>query len=384
MGIFEFTIPTKIEFGIDALARLGHFVSTLGNRVMLVAENITTQSGLVSTVENVLKGKEIEPIIYDGVFPNADSKVVDEISLIARKSRVNVIIGLGGSRVCNIAKFVSFLCANEGEISDYIHGKEGNGKRIPYVEVPSVFREVYALTSSGFVTDAYDQVNKVLTLSGLGTDYLVIDPGMMSGIPLKTSVYLALDILLLCIEGYISLKVNPLVEPVLLRGVETVYYNLSKYVKNPLDVTLREKLCTAGLFTSISNIITGFGIGFALSMGMNGKNRISKSVVSSILLPHIVEYNLSVAAPRFVKIARVMGKDIEGREETEAASLVIEGINEFKNSLGVELETSFSQLGLQKDDLAEAAEVAVRFEDINSVPRKASFENLMEILEKAF
>lgn len=384
MGTFEFTIPTKIEFGIDSLARLGHFVNILGDRVMLIAENVTTQSGLVSMVENVLKGKGIEPIVYDGVFPNADSKVIDEIALIARKSRANVIVGLGGSRVCNMAKFVSFLCVNEGDISDYIHGKVGNGKRVPYVEVPSVFREVYSLTSSGFLTDAYDQVNKVLTLDGLGTDYLVVDPGIMSGIPLKTSVYLALDILLLCIEGYISLKINPLVEPVLLRGVETVYYNLSRYVKNPLDVTLREKLCTAGLFTSISNIITGFGIGFALSMGMNGKNRISKSVVSSILLPYVVEYNLSVAAPRFVKIARVMGKDIKGLEEPEAAALVIEGINEFKNSLGVELEIKFSNLGLQKDDLAEAAEVAVRFEDINSVPRKASFENLMEILEKAF
>ena len=331
-----------------------------------------------------MKGKGIEPIIYDGIFPNADSTTVDEVAQIARKSKVNVVIGVGGSRICNIAKVVAFLCKNDGEITDYIHGKEGSGFRIPYIEIPTIFREVYALTSSAFVTDAFDQANKVVTLNGLGTDILVDDPAIMTGIQTKTAAYIALDILALSIEGYISLKVNPLVEPILLRGIEIVYYNLVKYLKNPHDVTNREKLCTAGLFTAIANIITGFGIGFALSMGMNGKNRISKSIITSILIPFIMEYNLSVSASRLAKIARVMGKNIDDIPETEAAQKAVEGINELKEGIGIDLTHKISELGLEKDDLAEAAEVALRFEDINSIPRKASFENLMEILKKAY
>jgi alcohol dehydrogenase class IV len=59
-------------------------------------------------------------------------------------------------------------------------------------------------------------------------------------------------------------------------------------------------------------------------------------------------------------------------------------VSKFREQLGVHLPVKISQLGLQKDDLAEAAEVAIRFEDIHSVPRKASFQNLMEILEKAY
>jgi len=384
VSVFEFSIPTKIEFGIDSVVRLGHFVYFLGDRVLLVTDNVTVNSDTIQNVENILKGKGLQPIVYDGIFPNADSRVIDEIALIARKARANVIIGVGSSRTCNIARFVSFLGENEGEINDYIHGKEGNGKRVPFIEIPTTFREVYALTSSSFLTDAYDQSNKVLTLKGLGTDILVYDPAIMSAIPVKTVVYIALDILSLCIEGYISLKINPLMEPVLLRGVEIVYYNLINYIKNPMDVTVREKLCTAGLFTSISNIITGFGIGFALAMGMNGKNRISKSIINSILLPHVVEYNLSVAASRFAKIARVMGKETKDLPETDGAFLAIEAIKEFRDRIGIDFYSKISQLGLEKDDLAEAAEVAIRFEDINSIPRKASFENLMSILEKAY
>jgi alcohol dehydrogenase class IV len=59
-------------------------------------------------------------------------------------------------------------------------------------------------------------------------------------------------------------------------------------------------------------------------------------------------------------------------------------IKEFYEALGIELHQRLRQLGLLKDDLAEAAEVVVRFEDINSVPRKASFEHLIAILEKAY
>ncbi|KPJ89957.1 MAG: hypothetical protein AMS17_00060 [Spirochaetes bacterium DG_61] len=384
VSIFEFTIPTRIEFGIDAINRLGHFVNELGNRVLLVAENALSRAGIVHNVETILKGKGIESILYDAVFPHADSTLIDEIALIARKSKVNVVIGLGGSRTCNMAKFVAFLRENEGDVSDYIHGKEGNGRRVPYIEIPTSFREVFSLTSSAYVNDAYDQTNKVLTLRGLGTNILIGDPGIMSLMPLKTAVYVALDILSLSMEGYISLKVNPLVEPVLLRGFEIVYYSLMSYIKNPHDVTIREKLCTAGLFTAIANIITGFGIGFALSMGMNGKKKISKSIFTSILLPYIMEYNLSVAASRIAKIARVMGKDVEDLPETEGASLAVEAIREFKENLGIEIVQRIGQLGLAKDDLAEVAESAIRFEDINSVPRKASFENLMEILERAY
>ena len=384
MGIFEFTIPTRIEYGIDAAVRLGRFTSAFGDRVIVITENVLSQSQAVQHIESVLKGKGIEPIVYDGVFPNAESNTVDEIAQLARKSRVNVVVGIGGTRICSIAKLVSFLCKNEGEIDDYVHGKDGNGERVPFIEIPTTFREVYALTNSAFITDAFDQANKVLTLNGLGTDVLVDDPAIMTGIQPRLSAYTALDILALSIEGYISLKVNPLVEPVLLRGIEIVYYNLGKYIKNPLDVSIREKLCTAGLFTAIANIITGFGIGFALSMGMNGKNRISKSIVTSILLPYIMEYNLSVSARRLAKIARVMGKKVAGLPETKAAMLAIKGFMEFRENLGVDLKKKIRQLGLEKDDLAEAAEVAIRFEDINSIPRKASFENLMEILTKAY
>ncbi len=382
--MFEFSIPTKVEFGVDSVARLGHFVSLLGDRVILIAENILTETGIVRTVENILKGKGIEAIRYDAVYSDADSSLIDEIALIARKSKSTVVIGAGGSRTCNAAKMVAFLGLNDGEMSDYIHGREGNGTHVPYIEIPTIFREVYALTHSAFVNDAYDRANKVLTLNGLGTDILMIDPALMSGIPIKTAVYVSLDILALSIEGYISLKVNPLVEPVLLRGIEIVYYNLLNYIKNPHDVTIREQLCTAGLFTAIANIITGFGIGFALSMGMNGKKRISKSVMNSILIPYIMEYNLSTSASRLSKIGRVMGKDVTGIPDTEGAALSIEAVNDFRDQIGLELTGRISQLGLKKDDLAVAAESAIRFEDINSVPRKAAFENLMEILEKAY
>ncbi len=384
MSIFEFSIPTKVEFGVDSIARLGHFVSLLGDRVILIAENILTQTGVVRTIENILKGKGIDAIRYDAVYSDADSSLIDEITLIARKAKATVIIGAGGSRTCNAAKMVAFLGQNDGDVSDYIHGREGNGTHVPYIEIPTIFREVYALTHSAYINDSYDQANKVLTLNGLGTNVLMLDPALMSGIPIKTAVYVSLDIFSLSTEGYISLKSNPLVEPVLLRGIEIVYYNLLNYIKNPHDVTIREKLCTAGLFTAIANIITGFGIGFALSMGMNGKKRIPKAVMSSILMPYIMEYNLSTSASRLSKIGRVMGKDVKGLPDTEGAALAIEAVNEFRDQIGIELTDRISQLGLKKDDLAVAAESAIRFEDINSVPRKASFENLMEILEKAY
>jgi alcohol dehydrogenase len=388
VSIFEFSIPTRVEFGVDASARLGYFASRLGTRAVIICDNFLRHSVNIHTIEDILKSKGIESIVYDAVYSNADSRVVEEISLLARRARTDIVVGVGGSRVNNIAKIVAFLNRNEGDLDDYLHGREGSGQRVSFIEIPTLFREVFALTDSAFVTDATDRRNKVLTLTGMGTDVLMVDPVLMSDIPMNTAVYTCLDILSLSIEGYISLKINPLLEPVLLRGVEIVYYNLMNYVKNPQNVTIREKLCTAGFFTSLANTITGFGLSYALSMGMNGKNRISRAITSSLLLPHMMEYNLTVAAKRFAKIARVMGKDVRGHEDSEAAYFAIEAVTEFKRNLQhaaeVDLAGSFGDIGIEKEDLAEAAEVAIRFEDVNRIPRKASFENLMDILIKAY
>jgi alcohol dehydrogenase class IV len=384
MGIFEFSIPAKVEFGPDSAARLGYYVSAAGKRVLIVSDGILSLSEPLHSVEGILRAKGIDSIVYDAVYPNADSGTADEAAQLARKSRANVVIGLGGARACSAAKIVAFLCENGGEVADYISGREGNGRRVFYVEVPTVFRDVYALSDCAFVTDAADQTNKVLSPRGMGTDMLFVDPSLMAGLPQKTGTSAALDILALSIEGYVSLKVNPLVEPMLLRGIELVFSSLPQYLENPADGSVREKLCAAGLFTSIANAVTGFGIAFALAMGMNGRNRISKSTVTPILLPHVLEYSLSACAPRLAKIARVMGKKTENAPEAYAAAMCIDALKKFRESLGVPLPVRLSQLGLQKDDLAEAAEVALRFEDVNSVPRKASFQGLMEIMEKAF
>jgi alcohol dehydrogenase len=381
--VLNFSIPTKVEFGVDSLARLGHFASGLGDRALVVCDNFLRQSGTIHTIQDILKSKGIDAIVYDAVYPNADSRKLDEIALIVRRSRANIIVGVGGSRVCNLSKIAAFLGRNEGEVQDYLHGREGDGVRLPYIEIPTLFREVYALTDSAFLTDAAERANKVISLPGLGTDVLFMDPVLMADIPTDLAVYTSLDILSLSIEGYISLKIHPIVEPVLLRGVEVVYYNLASYLGSPQNVTIRENLCTAGLFTSLANTVTGFGLSFALAMGMNGSCRLSKSLVSSLLLPHMMEYNLNVAAGRLARIARVMGRDIEGMEPTDAAALAVQSVHEFMERLPFEM-ISFRDLGLGKDDLAAAAETAIRFEDVNSVPRKASFENLMQILENVY
>ena len=65
MRISEFSIPTKIEFGIDSLARLGHFVKDLGGRAILISDNVMRETGILNTVENILKSKGIIPILYD-------------------------------------------------------------------------------------------------------------------------------------------------------------------------------------------------------------------------------------------------------------------------------------------------------------------------------
>jgi alcohol dehydrogenase class IV len=80
-------------------------------------------------------------------------------------------------------------------------------------------------------------------------------------------------------------------------------------------------------------------------------------MANSILLPHVVRFNLDVCAERYVLVARAMGLKTEGLSHEAVGEAVADAITQFTQSIGV--PQKLRDADVPEEGLVEASEVAL-------------------------
>ena len=105
---FTYCNPTKLYFGEEALSNLGAELKKYGKNVVLVyGGGSIKKNGIYEAVMAILQaeGKNVAEIA--GVMPNPTVEKLNEGVDIARKSKADFILAVGGGSVCDYAKAVS-------------------------------------------------------------------------------------------------------------------------------------------------------------------------------------------------------------------------------------------------------------------------------------
>jgi len=85
---FEFTLPTKLVYGVGILGNIGNTVKHFGKRrAILVTDKILVKAGPVNLVKKGFKNTNIEIVCkYDNVPPNSTIKTVNSCARLAKKT----------------------------------------------------------------------------------------------------------------------------------------------------------------------------------------------------------------------------------------------------------------------------------------------------------
>ncbi|EMP06479.1 alcohol dehydrogenase, iron-dependent domain protein [Leptospira interrogans serovar Pyrogenes str. 200701872] len=102
----------------------------------------------------------------------------------------------------------------------------------------------------------------------------------------------------------------------------------------------------------------------------------------SILLPHVMEYNLTSSAGKYVMIARALDEDITNISVIEAAIKAVEGIR--KIFIELKIPQRLSEYEVRKMDLPSIANLAASFPFLDSLPRELPKNEIETILIAAF
>ena len=385
--MFEFSVPSKIVFGEGLINSIGETVSEYGDKVFLVTDAVAMQeTNYLTKIKKQLEEHCYGVLLFNRIYSHSqtdsNSDIVNKGADQAAHARCNVIVGFGGKTTLHVAKAIAFLVSNGGNLEDYFLGRKGDQKKVVYIEIPTGFSYMPGITNSFYILDRFDQTKKIIETEKNYCDLLLMDPKLTTTIPAKSSAPMGVELLSFAIDALISKKSNAIAESFAIKSIELLANNLIKSIQDPENVNFRGHIATAGILATLAAENSSAGLGFALSMALNSVYGVYQGVAASILLPHIMEFNLTSCANKYVHIAKAFGENIFDLTVVEAAIKAIEGVRKILTDLRIPVR--LSEMNIDKDDFMHVAKMARSYDFMNYLPRPVSKEDLFNILNTAY
>ncbi len=381
MDELQIYIPSRIFLGDDTLGRLGGIAENYGARAILVSDSIFSDSSLPNRISDILDRKGIKLIQSPGIQPDSFHDVVGDIVTLAKASRTQIVIGLGGIRTLSIAKCVSALVSGDRLVDDLIDGYPVTSPRIAYIEIPTTCRNPFMLNSQLLLLDSRNRRNRLLDIPDLIPNAVVIDPSLTSTLSEKYILATLLDTFLYALEGYLSVRNNFISESQFLKSLALIDSALKLFGDPEYANEFQEKASQAGLSAAMGLSTSRLGAGAGIAFAISGKFGVPKALMASMMIPAVLEFGVTAVPDKLARIATILGADTRGLKPAEAAFRALQLMRErLWEHIG---ELRIHNLSVQKDEMADIAEFVHDYPMIKHTPGALSIQDIQGMLRRS-
>ena len=219
----------------------------------------------------------------------------------------DVLVAVGGGSCIDAAKAIAVLASRGGAITDYAGVGRVEGPLPPAVMVPTTGGSGSDVSQFCVVTDTARRIKVTIGARALMPDISVTDPRTLSTVPHDITAYTALDALSHAIESYLSKAASFLTDAHAIAAIRGVCEQLLPALDSPREVGPREGLARASLQAGLAFTNALLGATHAISHQIGGLTDLPHGLLNAILLPHVMEFNATVAAGRLADVACAMG-----------------------------------------------------------------------------
>jgi len=365
-------VPTQVVFGDNTIEELGSHAKKFGKRVLLIyGGNSIFKSGNYDRVTETLRREGLEIKEYGGITHDPDEDLVQRAVENALSANPDVIVGIGGGSVIDIAKAVSVMATNGGTVSDYWGGREFTRPSIPMIAIPTTSGTGAEVTKNAVISNKEKTFKKSIRTDYMTPEIAIIDPTLTLTVPPEVTIDTGLDALIQNLEAFTSKNAGPITDTLAIKGIELGAKYLPIAVENPDNLEAREALSLGSLFGGITLGNAGLGLAHGLSHPIGIKYGIPHGRACAIVMPKVIEYNYPARKEKYDKIAGLFG------EECDAVS----GFRKFLDKLGVSYR--LRDYGVKKEDFPMIIEYSKGgSRNFNPIPH--SDETVYKMLEEMY
>jgi 1,3-propanediol dehydrogenase/alcohol dehydrogenase len=311
MKDFSMLFPGRVYVGNNSLEKLSSIQIKGSRGLIITGRNFAKKSGLLDRVKKIVRKQSKEVFVFDGVEPEVSVETVDRACDLARRYRADFFIGLGGGSALDCAKAVSGIYRDHLGVKDYLDKKIPVRKDTGYlIAIPTTAGSGSEATKNAVLYYTEKRIKISLRGDSLVPSAVIIDPELTLSLPKQTTAYSGMDALTHAVESLFSRNANELTEILSMKAMTLIVDGLPKAYKNGSDGKSRYNVMlgsfTAGLAFANAGLGAAHGIGHPLGAVLN----IPHGLVNAVLLPHVIEYNMSACSAQLEQIKKVTGMDL--------------------------------------------------------------------------
>lgn len=351
----NFKVVPQVIFGRGCFNQLDDILSkkrSSADAVMIFLVDDVFENG---TLKDRIPLHKNDMLVWVNVDDEPKTKYVDELTLLSgkhaqRHSDAGVpegVIGIGGGSTMDLAKAVSLMLTNPGSAADY--------QGWDLIQVPAVYH-VGIPTLSG--TGAEVSRTTVLTgpqkKLGINSDYtvfdqIVLDPELLSGVPVDQRFYTGMDCYIHCVESLEGTFLNAFSQAY---GEKSMALCQEVFLEDPADSD--DKLMMASYFGGMSIAYSQVGVCHALSYGLSFVLGVHHGIGNCIAFNQLEEFYPEgvrefhrMMQKHGIDLPRNITKDldVEKMEKMIDVSLVLEPL--WENALGKEWRSRMTRERIQ-------------------------------------
>ena len=382
MADFSFKVSPNILLGSYAASRIGSSVLSYGTKFMLIVDPILRENGSAEKITKALDDKKIDYFIFDELSKGGDSEILERCLKLAREAHVHGVIALGGGRPIAIARGICALYNEIHDLYDFLDGARPVTAPLPLICVPTTIRDSFVFTDSIPLVDARSSTLKLLKAQSGISKLVLFDPTLTATLTENQTESMALETLCLAAESYLSQRENFFSDMIAEKSIELFSFALDGSQTLTVTTPKEELLSQAGCMASLAAATSSIGIASLLAMCINARYKISRSLVTTILFPYMIEECAKFKAGRIAYLAKKMNVAQTEQTDEEAAHAFAENIRQ--RIAKANLPARLKDLSISLEQLALAAEDAGQLDIVNNLPRSMNSDELFGLIKTAF
>jgi len=397
---WNFFTAGQLHFGRGSARHLGELVQRLrSDRVLVVTDPVLMDAGLFDRVKGPLESAGLWVEVFDGGEPEPSIDAAIRAIEAARAFSPDCILGLGGGSNMDLAKYVAAAFCHGGAPADYFGWDQVPGPVCNLVCVPTTSGTGSEVSHAAVLTDT-DSAMKVSMLSNyLRPTLAVVDPELTVTCPPQATADSGIDALTHAIEAYTAVDYQdldvaagetwpydgrtPLGDVLAEKAIALIFRHLRAAVDEPENIAAREGMSLAATLAGMAFSNCGVAVVHALEYPLGGALHCSHGAGNGLLLPYVMRYNLPERRPAIARLAPLLGVEVTGMDETQAAEAAIAAVERLRVDIGI--PQRISQIGGREEQLPEFAAKSFAIKRLMALnPRMPTEADLLQILREAF
>lgn len=380
MSNLQIIFPGKLVFGNGTLPQLVDDVVALKPTKVFIATIAPLQNVLAGFIA-ALQKSNIEILTDTSIVAEPSFADFEKLMQTVTPFNPDVVIGIGGGSVLDIAKLVAAQLENEQQLKDYVGIGLLKGRKKKLICVPATSGTGSEVSPNAILVDDENQKKGIIS-PYLVPDIVYVDPLLTVSVPPAITAATGLDALTHCLEAYTNKFAQPFIDMYAYEGMRLIAAHIVTAVNDGSNIEAREKV-------AMGSLLGGFCLGpvntagvHALSYPLGSMFHLAHGLSNALLLPYVLQFNIPAATNRYADVAIALGCERQD-SDTATAYAGVHKIRELIKACGI--PATLREVNVPESAIPQMAIDAMKIQRLlKNNPRTITEQDAIAIYKAAY